>query len=344
MRPFQGRLRLVNLKVYTPKCVRVRLNKKTFSIGVDLGGTNIKYGIISSSGEILKKGMIPSRAGSRKEVILANIRKAITCLLAFAQNKNIKIERIGLGCPGTVNVKTGTIMNMVPNVPQLENVNMKRELQRYFDNPIFVDNDANLMAWAEYLLGAARGYNNCLCLTVGTGIGSGIILNGKLFRGSSFAGAEFGHTSICYAGIKCNCGNIGCVEMYASAKAMVRKARRLLTEKKKSILRKMINGNLKKISTKSIFDAWKKGDRLCSQIVDETCLYLGTAIASAVNLLNPEVVVIGGGVADAGIGFIRKIEKEIKKRANPSAIKNLKVVKAQWGNDAGFIGAGLLKE
>ena len=322
----------------------VSLIKKNFSIGIDLGGTNIKYGIVSSEGEILKKGMIPSFAGSKKEIILSNIKKAIATLLIFARENNVKIESIGLGCPGTVNIETGTIMNMVPNVPQLKNVNIKEELKKYFDLPIFVDNDANLMGWAEYLFGAAQGYDNCLCLTIGTGIGSGIILDGKLFHGSSFAGAEFGHTSICYDGIECNCGNIGCVEMYASARAMVYKARKLLSNGKDSILNNMVGGDLKKVSTKLIFDAWKKNDRLCSQIVEETCLYLGTAIASAVNLLNPEVVVIGGGVAEAGMRFIKKIEKETKKRANPSAIKDLKVVKAQLGNDAGFIGAGVLKK
>jgi glucokinase len=319
------------------------LNRKIFSIGVDLGGTNIKYGIVSSSGEILEKGLISSFASSKKEIILSNIKRAIATLLIFARENNVKIERIGLGCPGTVNVKTGAIMNMVPNVPQLRNVNIKKELEKHFDFPIFVDNDANLMAWAEYLFGAARGYDNCLCLTIGTGIGSGIILDGKLFRGSSFAGAEFGHTSICYDGIKCNCGNIGCVEMYASARAMVYKARKFLSEGKDSILNNMVGGDVKKVSTKLIFDAWEEKDRLCSQIVEDTCLYLGTAISSAVNLLNPEVVVIGGGVAEAGMRFIKKIEKESKKRANPSATRNLKVVKAKLGNDAGFIGAGVLK-
>ena len=319
------------------------MSKKIFSIGVDLGGTNIKYGVVSSKGEILEKGLISSFASSKKEIILSNIKRAITTLLIFARENNVKIEGIGLGCPGTVNIKTGTIMNMVPNVPQLKNVNIKKELGKYFNLPIFVDNDANLMAWAEYLFGAARGYDNCLCLTIGTGIGSGIILDGKLFRGSSFAGAEFGHTSICYDGIKCNCGNIGCVEMYASARAMVYKARKLLSEGKDSILNNMVDGDVKKVSTKLIFDAWKEKDRLCSQIVEDTCLYLGTAISSAVNLLNPEVVVIGGGVAEAGMRFIKKIEKETKKRANPSATRNLKVVKAKLGNDAGFIGAGVLK-
>lgn len=315
---------------------------KNFCIGIDLGGTNIKYGIVSSEGEIVTKGIIPSKANLKKDVILSNIKKAINSLLYYSRKNKIKIKGIGIGCPGIVNVEKGVIMDMVPNIPQLKNVKIKAELKKNFHYPIFVDNDANLMALAEHEFGAAKGYKNCLCLTIGTGIGSGIIIDGKLFRGSFFAGAEFGHTSIFYDGIKCRCGNIGCVEMYASAKAMVKKAKNLLSKEKKSLLYKMVNGDLNKVSTKLIFDSWKKKDGLCTKIVDETCIYLGTAIGSAVNLLNPEVVVIGGGVAEAGMKFIKKIEKEVAKRANPVASKNLNVVKAKLKNDAGFIGAALL--
>ncbi|KPL02289.1 MAG: hypothetical protein AMJ90_06305, partial [candidate division Zixibacteria bacterium SM23_73_2] len=125
-------------------------------------------------------------------------------------------------------------------------------------------------------------------------------------------------------------------------RAMVKKARKLLGKNKRSLLYKMVNGDIYKISTKRIFDSWKKKDKLCTDIVNDTCVYLGTAISSAVNLLNPEVVVIGGGVADAGMKFVRKIERETKRRANPVASKNLKMVKAKLGNDAGFIGAALL--
>jgi len=315
---------------------------KDHYIGIDVGGTNIKYGIVSPNGEIVSKGMLSLKADLKKDAILSNIKKAIDSLLSYARRNKIRIKGIGIGCPGTVDFKKGKIMDMVPNVPQLKNVNIKSELKKDFGYPLYVDNDANLMALAEHKHGAAKEYKNCLCLTIGTGIGSGIIIDGKLFRGSCFAGAEFGHTSILYDGIKCSCGNIGCVEAYASARAMVKKARKLLKGGKKSLLYKIVDGDLSKISTKLIFDSWKKGDRFCTKIVNETCAYLGTALGSAVNLLNPEVVVIGGGVADAGMRFIRKIEKEIKKRANPVASKDLKVVKAKLGNDAGFIGAALL--
>ncbi|MCK4404603.1 MAG: ROK family protein [candidate division Zixibacteria bacterium] len=316
--------------------------RKRYFIGVDLGGTNIKFGIVSDKGEILYKGMLSARANLGRDAILNNINKAIEQSLTFAREKKIKIKGIGVGSPGTVNLESGKIEGSCPNIPQLVDVNLKRWLSDYFKFPIYVDNDANLMALAESKFGAAKGYKDALCLTLGTGIGGGIILDGKLFHGSNFAGAEFGHMSICSNGRKCNCGGIGCLEMYASAPAMVKDTKRLLKRYRKSIIHKLIKGDLDTLTTEVIFQAEKKGDVLASDVINQACTYLGAGIASAVNLLNPQVVVIGGGVSEGGPSFIRRIEKEVKIRAFPSATKSLKVVKAKLGNDAGFIGAAIL--
>jgi glucokinase len=317
---------------------------KRYFIGVDLGGTNIKFGIVSEKGKVLQKGMMPAQANLGRRAILNNINKAVAESLAFAKVEKIKIKGIGAGSPGTVNLNSGKIEGSCPNLPQMVNVNLKGWLSNSFKFPIYVDNDANVMALAESKFGAAKGYKDALCLTLGTGIGGGIILDGKLFHGSSFAGAEFGHTTICYNGRRCNCGGIGCLEMYASAPAMVKAARWLLRKNRESIIHKLIQGDLGKLTTEVIFDAERKGDVLASDVVNQACAYLGAGIASAVNLLNPQVVVIGGGVSEGGMSFIRRIEKEVKRRAFPSATKNLKVVKAKLGNDAGFIGAAMLRE
>jgi len=309
---------------------------------VDLGGTNIKFGIVSEKGEILYKGMFSAQANLGRDAILNNINKAIEQSFVFARRKKIKIKGIGVGSPGTVNLNTGKIEGSCPNLPQMVNVNLKRRLSKSFKLPIYVDNDANVMALAEFKFGAAKGYKDVFCLTLGTGIGGGIILDGKLFHGSNFAAAEFGHMTICYNGRKCNCGGIGCLEMYASAPAMVKDAKRLLKRYRKSIIHKLIKRNLDKLTTEVIFQAERKGDVLASDVINQACTYLGTGIASAVNLLNPQVVVIGGGVSQGGMSFIRRIEEEVKKRAFPSATKSLKVVKAKLGNDAGFIGAAIL--
>jgi glucokinase len=313
-----------------------------YYIGVDLGGTNIKFGIVSEKGEIIHKGLLPAQSHLGRKTIMDNINRAIEQALAIADKKKIKIAGIGVGSPGTVNLLTGKIEGSCPNLPQMLNVNLKKWLSGCFEYPIYADNDANVMALAEHKFGAAKGYRNVLCLTLGTGIGGGIILNGELFHGSDFAGAELGHMTICYQGRKCNCGGVGCLEMYASAPAIVRDTKKLLLGNKKSIIHKLVQGDLDRLTTEIIFEAENKGDVLASQVINQACIYLGAGIASAVNLLNPEIVVIGGGVSEGGGSFIRRIEKEVKRRAFPSATKNLKVVKAKLGNDAGFIGAAML--
>jgi glucokinase len=317
------------------------MNQRYF-IGVDLGGTNIKFGIVSAKGVILHKGMLPAQSRLGREAILNNINRAVFQSLSFAEKKKIKIKGIGVGSPGTVNLETGKIEGSCPNLPQMVNVGLKKWLSRYFDLPIHTDNDANVMALAEHKFGAAQNYQYALCLTLGTGIGGGIILNDELFHGSNYAGAEFGHMTICYNGRKCHCGGIGCLEMYASAPAMIKEAKKLLHRNKKSIIHRLLAGDLDKLTPKIIFEAERKGDTLAASVINQTCIYLGAGIASAVNLLNPQVVVIGGGVSEGGNDFIKRIEREVKKRAFPSATKNLKVVKAQLGNDAGFIGAAML--
>jgi len=315
---------------------------KRHSIGIDLGGTNIKFGVVSHDGEVLHKGMLSAQVNLGREAILSNLRLAVKRSLAFAGRKRIRVNCIGVGSPGSVNPRTGKIEGSCPNLPQMLGVNLKRRLSDHFDYPIHVDNDANLMALAEFKFGAAKGFKDVLCLTLGTGIGGGIILGGELFHGSSFAGAEFGHMTINHRGRKCNCGGIGCLEMYASAPAMVRDAKRLLRNDRKSLIHKLTRGDSSRLTTEVIFQAEKKGDATASRVVNRACEYLGAGIASAVNLVNPQVVVIGGGVSQGGLGFIRRIENEVKKRAFPSATKKLKVVKAKLGNDAGFIGAATL--
>ena len=319
--------------------------KKKFNIGSDIGGTNIKYGIVSSSGRILTCGIVPSGKDSDKKGVLRNLRKVIDSLLVSAKQSKLKINSIGIGVPGTVDLPKGKIVGIPPNLPFLADFSLRKYLSRFYPYPVYVDNDANVMALAEYKFGAAKRYKNCICITLGTGIGSGVILKGKLFRGSSFVGPEFGHTSICFSGIRCHCGNYGCVEMYASEPAMLKRAKELLRTNRGSILHKLSQGDLNRLKAKDLFLAERLKDKVAQKVIQETAYYLGTALSSAVNLINPEIIVIGGGVAlSAGGNFFKLIEKEIKTRAFPSATKNLKIVKAKLGNDAGFIGASILGE
>ena len=316
-----------------------------FNIGADIGGTNIKYGIVSTSGRILTSGIIPSGKASGKKGVLRNLRKGIASLLVSAKQSKLKINSIGIGVPGTVDLSKGKLIGIPPNLPSLAGFSLRKYLSKFYPYPVYVDNDVNLMALAEYKFGAAKGYKNCICITLGTGIGSGIILNGKLFRGSSFVGPEFGHATICYDGVRCHCGNYGCVEMYASEPAMIKRAKELLKKNRGSVLYKFTQGDLSKLKAKDLFLAERLKDKVSQKVIQETAYYLGTALSGVVNLINPEIVVIGGGVVlSAGRNFLKIIEKEIKTRAFPSATKNLKIVKARLGNDAGFIGASILGE
>lgn len=319
--------------------------KNKFNIGADIGGTNIKYGMVSSSGRILICGITSSGKTSGKNGVLRNLRKGIDSLLVSAKQSKLKINSIGIGVPGTVDLPKGKIVGIPPNLPFMADFSLREHLNKFYNQPVYIDNDANVMALAEYKFGAAKGYKNCICITLGTGIGSGIILDGRLFRGSSFVGPEFGHTSICYEGIRCHCGNYGCVEMYASEPAMIKRAKELLTKNRGSVLYKLSQGDSNRLKAKDLFLAEKLKDKVAQKVIQETAYYLGTALSSAVNLINPEIVVVGGGVAlSAGANFFKMIEKEIKTRAFPSATKNLKIVKAKLGNDAGFIGASILGE
>ena len=319
--------------------------KEKFNIGVDIGGTNIKYGIVSSSGRKLISWIEPCGSASGRKGLLLNLKSGIDSLFLTAEKRKLKINCIGIGVPGTVDVSNGKIVGIPPNLPFMADFSLRKYLGRFYPQRVCVDNDANVMALAEYKFGAAKGYENCICVTLGTGIGSGIILDGRLFRGSSFVGPEFGHTTICYEGVKCHCGNYGCVEKYASEPAMLKRTKELLKKSQGSVLYKLSQGDLNRLKAKDLFAAEKLKDKVAQKVIAETAYYLGTALASVVNLINPEIIVIGGGVAlSASTNFFKMIEQEIKIRAFPAATKNLRIVKAKLRNDAGFIGASILEE
>ncbi|MCJ7508261.1 MAG: ROK family protein [candidate division Zixibacteria bacterium] len=318
------------------------ISKKDYFIGIDLGASHLKFGIVDHKFRVIFKGSIPLSRKRSKKSIIKLIENSIRLLLAFARQKNIRIKSIGIGIPGIIDSDKGKIRGIPPNLPEISNLNLRRVLSKNFKYPIFMDNDANLMALAESRIGAAKGYKYALCLTIGTGIGGGIILDNNLFRGANFSGAEFGHMIICHHGIKCNCQSYGCLEMYASASAMIRRAEMLLRQGRKSIIPKLISGKLNCITTEAIFQAEKMKDKVAREVVSDTARFLGIGITSAINLLNPQIVVVGGGVAQAGKRFIQLIEKETKKRGFPAITKNLIITQAKLGNDAGFIGAAIL--
>ncbi len=302
-----------------------------FVVGLDLGGTFLKYALGTLKGEIYHKGKKPSKGEESKEAIFGVIFEAIDECIAIAKENGGSVVAMGLGSPGAVHFDLGKLMGNTPNLPDWGDADVKGTIEQKYNIPIWADNDANVMTLAESRQGAAKGCEQVIAITLGTGIGGGIMVNNQIYRGTNYAGAELGHVSIDYNGRPCNCGGTGCVEQYASAPSMVRNFVEKLTKNSTPVP--------ENVTTKTIFEMAAKGDKDALDTIDETCVTLGSALASIVNIFNPQMIVIGGGVADAGEEFMKQIFNVVKKRAISPALKGLKLVKAQLGNDAGMIGA-----
>jgi len=308
---------------------------KTCYGGIDLGGSFIKAGLISIDGKRISKFEIPSGGGVSPEAVKGNLKIAANGLMEIAKQKKLKLSGLGIGSPGTIKYPEGKVTDSTPNIPGWIGTNIGRIFKSY-KFPVICDNDANCMALGVSIYGAAKGTKSGFYLTIGTGIGGAVILNGQLVRGSTFAAGEFGHMILKAGGRKCKAGHIGCVESYTAVPALILAAKKYSGEYKKSRL------NKEKITTFDIFDAFKKGDRAAKKAVDENANLLGTAIGSVVNLLNPEIVVIGGGLSNSSEKYIELIKKYILEFAYPVATKKLIICKANFGNDAGWVGAACL--
>lgn len=305
--------------------------------GIDLGGTAIKAGILLETGERITSIKMPSGAKSGPEQVGINLSEAVDQLLSISENKGLKIYGIGIGSPGTIHYPEGIVTGSSPNIPGWIGVNFRKMFANR-DIEVRGDNDANCMALGEHKFGAGKGTKSGFYITVGTGIGGALILDGRLIRGSSFAAGEFGHTVLKYNGRKCKCGRRGCVEAYAAVPALVRNTKSLIRKKHRSTLK----NELDNLSPQMIFQAFKKGDKIASKAIHSNAAMLGTSIGSVVNLFNPEIVVIGGGFANAGPDYIDLIRKKVFDFAFSSAAEKLVVKAARLGNNAGWIGAACL--
>jgi glucokinase len=301
-------------------------------IGLDLGGTSIKYALATESGKILKQGHLPSDADADKEVIINNLYLSAQEMLDYADTIGQDVQAIGIGTPGNVNLETGWLMGSTPNFKCWSDINIKSEMKKKIKIPAYADNDANLMALGEAQFGAGKGYTNIICVTVGTGIGGGFIINGQLYRGSAYAGAEFGHSLVQADGISCRCGSNGCLEMYASATAMLRDFRQFAQESD-------FKSETNNLNMAYLFKLREQGNIAAQKAIDSGIYYLGRGLASSINIFNPDVIIIGGGVADAGEIYIDGIRQVAYKYAMEKPKENVKIIGAQLGNKAGFLGA-----
>ncbi|MDD4879331.1 MAG: ROK family protein [Candidatus Omnitrophica bacterium] len=285
---------------------------------MDIGGTNIRFGIVDGRGKVIARYRMPTLKEQGRKKVISRLFDAIAGAIA---GSGVRIKAIGVGCPGPLDSKKGIVLSP-PNLPDWRRVPLKKIIEKKFRLPVAVENDANCAGLGEAMNGAGRKASSMVLLTLGTGIGSAIVLNGKLWTGKGGFASELGHVSIDLNGPKCGCGNKGCIEMYASATAVER--------------RRKAAG---KMTAEDIYKAAEKGDKVSRRIVDETAVYLGAAVANIINALDPEVIVLAGGMAKAGEKYFAKIRKAAKERALKESFKGVRIVPAELGEDAGIIGA-----
>ncbi|MCP4685178.1 MAG: ROK family protein [bacterium] len=312
--------------------------------GIDIGGTNIKFGLVDQKGKVLFKEQRPTMADKGAEPLMHLVTNIGESLLYHAADEDLEIQWLGVGTPGAVESKTGKVIGESPNIEGWKGTVVGEILQERLNLPVYVDNDVNNVALAEHRFGAAVGYDSVVCVALGTGVGGGLIVNGKLWRGGNHSAGEIGHIVINDEGPACRCGSQGCLEAYCSSSAIMRRTRDKLAGGLTPAFENVLDGSLDNLSIRKLFNAARKGDEIALEVVNETARYLAIGLAGVVNLLNPDIVIIGGGVADGGGGFVDAVSAEIRKRAFGSAVEQLRVARASLGNNAGFIGAGLLGE
>ena len=316
--------------------------KKKMAIGVDLGGTNIVCAIVNYDGNIVSSLKIPTLANRGKEATIKRIMEAISKNIAQSTIDPGDVMGIGIGAPGPLDVKKG-IINFAPNLPGWRDVPLKKILEDEFNIKVILENDANAAAWGERCLGAGQGVDNLVCFTLGTGIGGGIIIDGKIYHGITYGAAELGHITVNKDGPQCNCGNYGCLEAYSSATGIKNRIRNRFEEGVRSQFLNIDNiESIESISLRSIFESARQGDKLTSTIVEEAISYLGIAIANITNILNPEMVILVGGITNEGDKLLAPIREEVKKRAFYTNYKFLKIVIGKLGDNAGVLGAAAL--
>lgn len=309
-------------------------------IGVDVGGTGIQIGVVDKEYHIIQESSIPTRTDIPFEEQVKHITDCIVSTVQAAGLNEDDIESVGIGIPGIASAKTGEIIKCT-NMGWYH-VPFRDVFNRYLNKPVHIDNDANVAALAESVAGISAGTSSSVFITIGTGIGSGIIINGRIWSGAHHIGAELGHVIFDLDGVPCTCGNHGCLERYCSATALIRMAREAVAEQPDSLILRSVNMDPSRIEAKTVFDAARQGDTLAVSVYNRYTDYLAQAIASVVNLLDPEVIVLGGGVSKASHFLLDPLTQKYKQYIvfNDQPLPPVKI--AVLGPEAGIIGAAML--
>ncbi|MBQ6117632.1 MAG: ROK family protein [Clostridia bacterium] len=315
-----------------------------YRIGIDLGGTNIVAGIIDENNKIVAKASRKTNAPRAAEAIFDDMAAAVKEAMAQLGITNDDVISIGVGTPGSVNKELELIEfanNLgFDNVPAYKLLRERTGIEK-----VWFDNDANCAALGEAVAGCGKGVKDFIMITLGTGVGSGIIVNGKLVTGLNYAAGEMGHTVIVYNGEQCNCGRRGCWERYSSATALITQTKDAMRKNSSSIMWEMVDNDITKVSGRTAFDAMRKGDETAKKVVDKYIGYLACGISNIVNIFQPEILAVGGGIGNEKENLLDPVRKVLaSERYSIHAKKQTRLLPAELGNDAGIIGAALLDE
>ncbi len=315
--------------------------EKRLALGIDLGGSNIKAGIVDTTGELVRDTSLPAEAAQGPEHVVHQITKAIHHLLNGFSTRKGELVGIGVGSPGSVDLEGGTV-KYPPNFPGWTVVRLGEALEKQFGLRVEVDNDANAAAVGEAMFGAGVDHKDFIMITLGTGVGGGLILDRKIYRGPFGGAGEIGHITIDYNGPLCNCGNRGCVEAYVGAKYLTQHAVEKVRSHPESKILQLAENDFSKIDPKIISLASQSGDKIALDVLKETGKYLGIALASVINLLDLRIIIIGGGVAGAGRPLFDAVKESVKQHVLKPMSEGVEVLPAKLGNSAGILGAAAL--
>lgn len=311
-----------------------------YRIGIDLGGTNIVAGVVDENNKIVVSAKCKTACPRPAEEIVADMAKVAKQAVENAGITMADVAGVGVGSPGTCNQENGVVE--YANNLGFENLPLCAMLKEHLGVNVFIENDANAAALGEFCAGAAKEVNSCVCITLGTGVGGGVIIDGKVFSGANFAGTELGHTVINVGGEPCSCGRKGCWEAYASATALVRQTRRAMEADKDSKMWE-IAGSLDNVDGRTAFDAMRAGDKSGTAVVDQYIYYIAVGLIDMINIFQPEILCIGGGICKEGETLLAPLRKYIEaERYSKHSAKQTRLCVAELGNDAGVIGAACL--
>jgi glucokinase len=318
------------------------MSHNQFIVGVDLGGTNIVVCAMSADGS-RQHGLRsePTRAHEGTDAVITRMARMVNETIDDTMRETgvprSAFRGVGVGAPGPLDREAGVVL-VAPNLGW-HNVPLRDRMTELTGLEAAIDNDANCATYGEWWIGAAKGGRNVIGVTIGTGIGGGMILDGKLYHGSSDSAGEIGHTTIDQTGRRCGCGNYGCLEAYASGTAIAERAREALSYDQASILPELVGGDVSKITAATVYEAASQGDAVATEVVRDTARFLGTGLANLLNIFNPDVVVIAGGVTQAGEALFAPLRAEIRRRAFKMAVDACRIVPGTLPGTAGVVGA-----